>query len=65
MSFEKAFQLGREAAEFTAAFPRRVFGNADASETAMVPDSQHGFGWTRTRFTFGTTSATRLFRPKH
>jgi hypothetical protein len=26
MSFEKAFQLGREAAEFTAAFPRRVFG---------------------------------------
>jgi hypothetical protein len=24
-----AFQLGREAAEFTAAFPRRVFGKRD------------------------------------
>jgi hypothetical protein len=32
MSFEKAFQLGREAADFTAAFPRRVFEIADLSE---------------------------------
>ena len=38
MSFEKAFQLGREAAGFTAAFPRRVFGSADLSEADRTSD---------------------------